>query len=300
MSDAPINVDDVEPQRWEVGELAATRWRLGAAAGAARIGVAVIAIDQGKRSTPPHSHADEEEQFYVLEGSGLSYQTSGSRDARAYAIRAGDFLWHPANGDAHTLIAGPDGLKILVVAEGSRTHITHLPRTKQFWLGPRWSPADSPPPFAADSQLEPLAIPEPSERPPTIRNLDELELHEGRDGVLAYAYRGLVERDEGRLVLAHDAMPPDTHNTELHFHTAREEAWYVLSGAGHARLGDELHPLRPGSFWLRRPNGGVGHRIEVGPEGMGLLTMGDLVPGDLVVYPERRKVRLARGVELPY
>jgi uncharacterized cupin superfamily protein len=74
----------------------------------------------------------------------------------------------------------------------------------------------------------------------------------------------------------------------------------VRGGSGVARIGDEAHELRAGSFWLRRPNGGVGHRIEVGPEGMDLITMGDLVTGDVVPYPERGTVLVARGVELPY
>src|SRR5215218_2847850 len=263
----PIHVDDVPLQRWETGELAASRRRLGAAAGAKRLGVAVTAIDPGKRSTPPHSHADEDEIFLVLAGSGLSWQSSGSRDVRTYALGVDDLLWHPANGDAHTLIAGPEGLTVLVVAEGSRTNITWLPRTRQFWLGPRWSPGDSPPPFTADAALGALEVP---------------------------------ALGSDKLVLAHDAMPPDTHNTDLHFHSAREEAWYVRAGSGVARLGEQAHELRPGSFWLRRENTGVGHRIEVGPEGMDLLTMGDLTPGDVVVYPEKRTFKPARGVELPY
>ena len=138
------------------------------------------------------------------------------------------------------------------------------------------------------------------ERPPTIRNFAELPLHEGREGRLAFATRGTYDMGADKLVLAHDAMPPDTHNTDLHFHSAREEAWYVRGGGGTARLGAEGHPVGPGSFWLRRENTGVGHRIEVGPEGMDLVTMGDLIPGDVVVYPEKRTFRPARGVELPY
>ena len=101
-------------------------------------------------------------------------------------------------------------------------------------------------------------------------------------------------------MLAHDDMPPDTHNTDLHFHSAREEAWYVISGRGIARLGEDGHELRPGSFWLTREDGGVGHRVEVGGEGMRLVTMGDLVPGDVCVYPEKRTYKPARGLELPY
>jgi uncharacterized cupin superfamily protein len=293
----PFPVDFVPSHRWDYGEVGATRRRLGIAAGAKRLGVALIEIDPGKRSTPPHSHADEEEAFLVLAGDGLSYQLTED-GPRTYAIGVDDVLSHPANGDAHTLIAGPDGLTVLVVAEGSRTNITFLPRTKQFWLGPVWSPADSPHPYEADAALGALELPEPTaERPPTIRNLAELELIEGREGRVAWATRG-IRTDQ--LVLAQDDMPPDTHNTDLHFHSVREEAWYVRSGSGTARIGDEAHALRAGSFWLRCADGGVGHRIEVGPEGMQLVTMGDLLPGDVVVYTEKRTFRPARGVELPW
>jgi uncharacterized cupin superfamily protein len=297
----PIHVDDVAPERWEIGELAATRRKLGVASGAKRLGAAIIEIDPGKRSTPPHSHADEDEVFLVLAGSGLSWQSSGSKDVRTYEIGVDDMLWHPGSGDAHTLIAGAEGLTVFAVAEGSRTHITWLPRTKQFWLAPRWSPGDSPPPFAADAELGPLEVPDPTaERPPTIRNLADLPLTEGREGRLAWATRDARKLGSDKLVLSHDAMPPDTHTTDLHFHSAREEAWYVRGGSGVARLGEDGHPLRPGSFWLRRENTGVGHRIEVGPEGMDLLTMGDLIPGDVCVYPEKRTFKPARGLELPY
>ena len=302
MSDGlPIHLEDVPAGRWEYGEVGATRRRLGVASGARRLGVAVIEIDAGKRSTPPHSHADEDELFLVLAGAGLSYQTARADDARTYRIGVDDLLWHPANGDAHTLIAGDDGITVLVVAEGSRTNITYLPRTRQFWLGPAWSPADSVHPFLADAELGPLELPEPTrERPPTIRNLSELPLHEGRDGLLAYATRDARDMGSDKLVLAQDEMPPDAHNTDLHFHSAREEAWFVRSGSGIARLGEDAHPLRAGSFWLCPENGGVGHRIEVGADGMQLVTMGDLIPGDISVAPEKRTFRPARGIDLPY
>jgi len=297
----PIHLDDVPVERHEIGEMALRRRKLGAAAGARRLGVAVIEIDPGRQSFPPHSHADEDEVFLVLAGSGLAYLTSGSRDVRTYEVGVDDVLWHPSNGDAHTLIAGPEGLTVLVVAEGSRTNTTWLPRTKQFWLGPRWSPGDTPPPFKAHAGLPPLEVPDPiAERPPTIRNLADLPLHQGRDGRTAWATRDVRDLGSDRLVLAHDAMPPNTHNTDLHFHSAREECWFVRGGSGTARLGAAGHELREGSFWLRRENTGVGHRIEVGPGGMDLITMGDLIPGDVCVYPEKRTFKPARGLELPF
>jgi uncharacterized cupin superfamily protein len=263
--------------------------------------VAIIEIDPGRRSTPPHCHADEDEAFLVLAGSGLSWQRSPAGEVRTYAVGVDDLVLHRANREAHTLVAGPEGLTVLVVAEGSRTNITHLPRTNQFWLGPAWSPADTPNPFEADAALAPLEIPEPTaERPPTVRNLADLPLHEGREGRLAWATRDLRDMGSDRLVIAHDDMPPGAHTTDLHFHTRTEEAWLVREGGGIARLGEDAHELRAGSFWLAREDTGVGHRIEVGPDGMSLLTMGDLAPGDVVVYPEKRTWRPARGVELPY
>jgi uncharacterized cupin superfamily protein len=298
----PFRTENVPAQRWEHGDLRVTRRRLAAAAGARRLGIALMEIDPGKRSTPPHSHADEDEVFLVLAGSGLSYQSSGPDDVRTYAVGVDDVLWHPSNGDAHTLIAGAAGLTVLVVAEGSRTNITLLPRTGQFWLGPHWSPVDSPHPFEADAALGPLELPEPTaERPPTIRNLADLPLREGRGpGPLAYATRDARDLGCDRLVLAQDEMPPDSHTTDLHFHSAREVAWFVRGGSGIARLGEDAHPLEAGSFWLRRANTGVGHRIEVGHEGMQLVTLGDLIPGDVAVKPEKRTFMPARGLEIPY
>jgi uncharacterized cupin superfamily protein len=297
----PIRADDVPVERRDYGEIGARRRRLGVASGAKRLGIALIEIDPGKRFSPPHSHSDEDEVFLVLAGSGLSYLTSSPADARTYAVGVDDVLWHPSNGDAHTLIAGEDGLTVLVVAEGSRTNITFLPRTGQFWLRPRWTPADTKHPFVADAELGPLGPPAPTtERPPNIRNLSELPVHAGREGLLAYATRDARDIGSDKLVLAQDEMPPDTHNTDLHFHSAREEAWYVRSGSGIARLGEDAYPLRAGSFWFACENAGVGHRIEVGPEGMQLVTMGDLIPGDVTVYPEKRTFKAARGLELPY
>jgi uncharacterized cupin superfamily protein len=65
---APLLADSLDPERWKVGELDASRRRLGAAAGATRLGVALIEISPGARSTPPHSHIDEDELFLVVSG----------------------------------------------------------------------------------------------------------------------------------------------------------------------------------------------------------------------------------------
>jgi uncharacterized cupin superfamily protein len=85
-TELPFHVGDVAPERREFGEIAGTRRRLGAAAGTQRLGIALVEIDPGKRFAPPHSHADEDELFLVLAGSGLSYLTSSREEVRTYAV----------------------------------------------------------------------------------------------------------------------------------------------------------------------------------------------------------------------
>ena len=58
---------------------------------------------------------------------------------------------------------------------------------------------------AADAELGPLELPDPTaERPPTIRNLCDLPLNEGRHGLIAYATRDLRDMGSDKLVLAQD------------------------------------------------------------------------------------------------
>src|SRR5579862_6687304 len=93
--------DDVEWTRIDNGPLRGMRQRLGAAAGATRAGLSRYRMGPGERAMPAHVHADEEEIFYVLAGSGLSWQ-----DGRTYAVSAGDCLVHLAAKEAHTIVAG--------------------------------------------------------------------------------------------------------------------------------------------------------------------------------------------------
>src|SRR5919201_819007 len=76
--------DEVEPVAIERTHLRGWRWRLGAAAGAERVGLSRYRLAAGDRAMPVHVHADEEELFFVLGGEGLSWQ-----DGRTYEPRAG-------------------------------------------------------------------------------------------------------------------------------------------------------------------------------------------------------------------
>src|SRR5690348_3137770 len=59
-----IHLDDVDGVRSDRDVLRGTRYRIGAAAGCARIGLSRYVLGPGERAMPVHVHADEEEIFY--------------------------------------------------------------------------------------------------------------------------------------------------------------------------------------------------------------------------------------------
>jgi uncharacterized cupin superfamily protein len=105
-----INRDEIEPRSFGAGELAFTRRRLAAAAGARRIGCSLYSVPAGARQMPVHVHGDEEELFVVLAGSGTL--TLGGDE---HPLRAGDVVARPpATGVCHAIQAGDAGLQYLV------------------------------------------------------------------------------------------------------------------------------------------------------------------------------------------
>ena len=71
---AAVHWDDVEGARRTVGHLDGTWFDLGSAAGSREVGVQRIRVEPGAWSTPAHVEHGEEEIFYVLGGSGVSWQ----------------------------------------------------------------------------------------------------------------------------------------------------------------------------------------------------------------------------------
>src|SRR4051812_27634158 len=166
-----VHFDDVEEIVIDRGPLQGRRQRLGAAAGAKRIGLSRYVLRPGERAMPVHVHADEEEHFFVLAGAGFSWQ-----GGRVWEVSVGDTIVHPAQGPAHTIIAGDEGLDVLAFATGSDTGMTWLPRAQSWWMGPHWLPDDAGNPFQREADAGPLELPTPeATRPPSIVALEEVE-----------------------------------------------------------------------------------------------------------------------------
>jgi uncharacterized cupin superfamily protein len=277
--------DDVPWQSHEHGELRFERQRLSRPRGGAGVTLSRYRIPRGARSMPQHVHVDEEELFYVLVGSGLSWQADA-----VHEIGAGDLIVQRADGDPHTLLAG-DGepLEVLAYASGSPTQLTLLPRAGVAWVGSRWLPQDAPHPFVAEppaGELPPVAP-----RPSTIVALAGVEPSLEDRGPVHRTRRDLGRAAGSRLSgLRHVTVTPGRRSSVRHCHSHDDELFVVLEGDGVLLLGDERHAVRPGSVVARPPATGVAHAFEAGAAGLVLLAYGTREPADACWYPDSRKI----------
>jgi uncharacterized cupin superfamily protein len=292
--------DDVASHRRTAGHIAGTWFDLGSAAGSVGAGVKRIQVDPGRWSTPAHVEGAEEEIFFVLGGSGLSWQDDG-RGGAAYEVGPGDCLVHLAGAEAHTLCAGPDGVDVLAFGQRLPHGNTVLPRAAVAWMSPAFVevvPIGDEHPFKREAAVGEPEVGELMERPPTIVNvaaLREVEREHGRSH--------FFERDFGRAAGSESTgmswvrVPPGRTGWPPHCHSAEEELFVVLEGEGNVLLGEEEHPVRRGHVVGRPPGTRVAHSFQAGDEGLTYLAYGTREPNDIAYYPRSNKVYL-RGVGL--
>jgi uncharacterized cupin superfamily protein len=83
----------------------------------------------------------------------------------------------------------------------------------------------------------------------------------------------------------------------FHRHHVMDELFYIVSGNGEYRFGDDVHPVRAGDL-VSAPAGSKAHQlINTGAEDLrylGISTMGSV---DIVDYPDSGKVGIAAGVK---
>jgi uncharacterized cupin superfamily protein len=277
-----LHWDDIAWESLDRGELRWERQRLVP-------GLSRYRVPAGHRLMPVHVHVDEEEYVVVLAGSGLSWQ-----DGTAYPVARDDVILHRADAEVHTLLAGDDGLEVLVLASGSTTGLTRLPRAGVLRVGNGWWPYEVEDPFAAEPPLEAPVVGE--SRPPNIvamadvpAVLEGVGRFSGDDRELGMTLGAVLAG------LHHAELPPGHVSCPAHHHTVQSEKFVVLGGDGFARLGDVRHPVRAGSIVDRPPRTHVPHALHAGDEGLTYLAWGTRETADLCAYPDSGKV-LAAGV----
>jgi uncharacterized cupin superfamily protein len=280
--------DDVEPYRRETGHLAATWYDLGRIAGSEAVGLKRIVVDPGKWSTPAHAEGAEEEIFFVLGGSGISWQ-----DGEAYEVRDGDVLVHLPEAQAHTLRAGSDGLDVLAYGQRRKQGNTVLPRAGVAWMHPSWVDVGGAHPWEREAAAGEPEVGEISPRPSRIANLDQGSRWELDTGAVDLNLGDVVGSIETGL--SHMAIPAGGEGYPPHCHSAEEELFVVLEGAGTVTLGEESADVRPGSIVSRPAGTRVPHSFRAGDDGLAYLAYGTREPNDVVYYPRTDEIRF-RGV----
>jgi uncharacterized cupin superfamily protein len=91
-------------------------------------------------------------------------------------------------------------------------------------------------------------------------------------------------------------LPPGKCSWLYHYHTANEEAVYVLDGTGTLRLDGEEHTLEPGVY-AALPVGKRGcHQIVNGSEStLRYLMLSTMEEPDVTVYPEDEMIGVYAG-----
>jgi len=276
--------DDVRGRVRHNGDIHATWYDLGSAAGSDRIGAMRIRIEPGRRSTPAHVHGAEEELFHVLAGHGLLWQ-----DGSTCRVGPGDTIAHLPLAETHTLRAGDDGLDVLAFGTREQIELCYLPRAKHTWAGPVVLPAERYDLFPLDDEAGDFVFPDPGERPANVAALDDVP-------AMTSGPPGRVRLDLGSATgshhtgLKHVRSDPDKLICVPHCHSAEEELFVVLEGDGVCELGDVSHPVRPGSVIARPPGTGVAHAIRAGDQGIAVLAYGTREPNDICYYPRSGKV----------
>jgi uncharacterized cupin superfamily protein len=288
--------DEVEPRVRDVGEMRATFRAVGEAAGATAVGVSRIDIEPGCRPGPVHQHGSEEEIFFVLEGSGLAWL-----DGAVHEIGPGDTIVFLASGPAHTVIAGPGGLSVLAYSENHAPPLVRLPRAGMIRHWDLWFEASADDPLEREAAAGPLALPDPTPRPPCIVALEDVEPEVMDKGQYADSSR-TVGLAAGSLHtgLNHAVMAAGKWSCPPHWHGDEHELFVILEGGGDLLLFDdhgelvEEHPLRAGHCVARpgpsRPK--LAHALRGGPEGITYLAYGQRRQGEIVYYPKSRKAWL--------
>jgi uncharacterized cupin superfamily protein len=290
---AAIHWDDVEASRRTVGHLDSTWYDLGSAAGSRDVGVSRIKVEPGGWSTPAHVEHGEEEIFYVLGGSGLSWQDEGPGEPRTHEVGPGDCIVHVTIGELHTLRAGPDGLDVLAFGQRALGSGAWLARAGIAWVGPTWTNVgEGPSPWEREAAAGAPDLPaDPSPRPANIVNAADVEA-EARDGATVARSRRDLATAAGsvRTGLKLVDVRPGKLGVAPHCHAAEEELFVVLEGSGDLLLGDEEIPVRAGHVIARPPGTGVAHTMRAGLDGLTYLAYGTRVPNDVCFYPRSGKI----------
>jgi uncharacterized cupin superfamily protein len=131
--------------------------------------------------------------------------------------------------------------------------------------------------------------------PHHVVNLDEVEEKHYTEGT---RWGGIDRRltpsmrpKGGRLGVCHTRLPPGRTTCPFHYHEREDEVFFVLSGRGVLRYGDDIRTLRAGDCVSCPAGTKVAHQIaNPFEEDLVYLAIGPHDPDEVCVYPDSGKV----------
>jgi len=139
-------------------------------------------------------------------------------------------------------------------------------------------------------------------RHPNVVNVDEIEPMKQAKGGFENA-RKRVGFEAGGLALgcSHTEVAPGKTAFPFHYHSAIEEALYILEGTGTLRIGTEKLELRAGDYVAFPPGPNTSHALSnTGTTTLKYLALSSPatpITLDVVAYPDSKKIAFAAGVD---
>ncbi len=129
-------------------------------------------------------------------------------------------------------------------------------------------------------------------RHPRIINLDEMEFRtEAKNDKFGYLGKRLGPEVGARSIgTSYFEIDPGRQAFPHHFHTANEEAMFIIHGRGHVRIGGEEIEVRSGDYIAFPVGPECAHSIRnSSDEVLKILCMSTLHPVEIVGYPDSKK-----------
>jgi len=125
-------------------------------------------------------------------------------------------------------------------------------------------------------------------RPKNIADLEPVQMQARRTGEKLSLYRSLSDAFGIRSLLVHqEVLEPGRRASAPHFHSAKEEIFYVLEGNPSVWLDGEWAELAPGDFIGFNRENDVAHMIvNRSEQPVTLLTIGTKPPDDQIRFVE--------------
>ena len=135
-------------------------------------------------------------------------------------------------------------------------------------------------------------------RHPNVVHIDKAPALDQKHGRFEFTNKRLWAGANGREIsCSWYEVPPGKQAFPHHYHSAVEEAVFVLEGHGATRIGDERIPIAAGDY-ITYPPGPPAHSIlNTGDAPLRYLCISTVTTVDVIVYPDSNKIAFGGGFD---